>query len=86
MTAPEIVSLPQNVSCLSIQTRRSVTAEMDINPAWLDYGGGGGVSIYVIAQGFRIVAMKELFVESNLAGLSFDANCKEIVPVQSGRC
>src|SRR5882762_5206632 len=83
MAAAKIITPPDRLSRFGIQTCRSEAAEVDIDPARLDRRRRRRVTVHrgTVAERLRIITVKHLFVESNLAGLSIHANGEEIVAI-----
>ena len=79
MAAAQIVPLPKHLARFRVQARGPETAKMDVNPARLNYRRWRGVAIHrsAVAERFRIIAVKDLFVEANLAGVALTQMAKK---------
>ena len=86
MATAKVRSLPKDFACVRVQAGRSVTAEMDINTARFDNRGRGGIGIDIIPQWLGVIAVKELLVELDLAGLRINADPKIIMAVNRRGC
>src|SRR5690349_10697320 len=81
MAATQVLPFPEDLEVPGVETRRPVTAKMDVNPTRLDHWRGRAVSIDLVAERLRIVRVKQLFVEANLAGFGVHTNGKEVVAI-----
>ena len=83
MAAGQVVPFPEHLAGGGVQTRRAKAAEVDIDPARLDHRRRRGVTIHrgAVAERLRVVAVKHLFVEANLAGLGIHADGEEVMAI-----
>src|SRR6266852_7921095 len=68
MAATQIVPFPKDFGGRGVEAGGAIAAEVDIYAARLDRGRGRGVTIDVVAQRLRRIAMEYLFVETNFSG------------------
>ena len=78
MPATQVIAFPERLARGGIEARRPKTAEMNIDPARLNHRRWRGVTIDLVAKGFRVVAVKQLFVETNLSCLGIDTDGEEV--------
>ena len=83
MTAGQVASLPEHLAGFRVETRCAEAAEVDIDPAGLNHGRGGRITIHrcSIAERLGVIAMKYFFVEPNLSSVGVQTDGKEIVAV-----
>src|SRR2546426_5732292 len=87
MTTGQVAALPEHLAGFRVQTCCAEAAEVDIDPAGLNHGRGGRITIhrYSIAERLRVIAVKYFFVEPNLSSVGVHTGGEEIVAILS-RC
>src|SRR5262245_39394853 len=84
MAAGQVGALPNRFAGFGVEAGGTVTAEVYVNAAGFNSGTGCGVTVDVVAQRFRFVAMKNVFIEQNVPGLSVEADRVKIVAILGG--
>src|SRR6267154_4459593 len=84
MAAAEILALPEDFTSGCIQAGSAEAAEVDIYPPRLEHRRRCCVAIHrgAVAERFRIITVKHLFVEANLAGFGVETDGKKVMAIQ----
>src|SRR5437762_14225886 len=87
MAATQVLTFPKHPARSCIEACSPKTAEVNINPTWLNHRRRRGIGIHggAIAQRFRVVAVEYLFVKTHPAGVGIEPDREEVMAVLGGR-